>query len=780
MVKLLRDFWFVRWLLLGGVLVLCLSLSLFDGFRIETGILDMLPKQQQSATDEWAGDQLMAYQAHMVVLFVQHPDPGRLSEEISRIESFLNDSGILVPRQVVEEQRFLVDLYGSFGRQLIAPGDRRALLADPESLTKTALANFFSPFSGISPTEYSADPALLLRGFIQQQARNRGLLTLRQGRLWNLDTIKPGILLTMTVNGDPFSIAVQDRLLDLLEQLEDGWPDFEISYTGTAIYSGSGAANARSEIATIGLGSLVGIIFLVLYVFRSGRPLLIITASILVSVVIAASLAEWIFGSIHIFALVFGACLTGVAVDYSFHYFAKQYQGTPRWDSWASLKEIFPAITFGVLSSVAAYLMLAVAPFPALRQAAIISAVGLLVAYLIVVALYPVISATPGPAARGLPWASAIIVRFWGKRSPRHRILISLALLVFLLPALPFLHSNDDIRALQTLDPRLTDMEAKIREITGLSATQRYFVVRGDGAEALLRKESILARDIFRVDASALVIGAASFVPAYSEQHENYMLYRRTVLPMYEDLLGKAGFSEVFTKNKKDQITAHEFAPLTLEQWLDSPASLPWRFLWLGVTPQGDLASILLLDSKSPSLAFAHVGNGQLIDRADQYSRLFALYRERISVLLMLAYGIIFLTLHLRYSWYKALAIAAVPAIAATATLAVLAIMGIAVNLFHVLALVLVTGIGIDYSLFFAECRDQPESTLLAVAMSSATTLLSFGLLSLSTTPAVQAVGVTVCIGITVAYILGPLPYMGTGYRRPDERVITAKPGDVS
>jgi predicted exporter len=766
--------------LLAGGLTLALSLSLSDGFRIETGILDMLPRQSQSITDEWADDMLAAYQSRMVVMFVEHPDSGSLSEEIQSIESFLDESGILARRQLVEEQRFLVELYSGYGRQLIASADRQSLVAEPVSLTETALANFFSPFSGISPAEYAADPALLLRGFIQERARAGGRLALKQGRLWDIGTSRSGILLPMTLNGDPFSLAVQDRLRALLEQLEDQWPDFEISYVGTAIYAGSGAASARSEIATIGVGSLLGIIFLVLYVFRTGRPLLIITASILVSVIFAASLTEWIFGSIHIFALVFGACLTGVAVDYSFHYFAKQYQGLSGWDSRATSREIFPAITFGVLSSVVAYLTLAVAPFPALRQAAIVSAIGLLVAYLIVVMLYPLVSATPGPAARGLPWASGRIVQFWDKRSPRHRALFSLALLAFLLPALPFLHSNDDIRELQTLDTRLLDMESRIRELTGLSASQRYFVVRGESAEAVLHTESILAREILRVDGSAVVIGASSFVPPYSEQRENFLLYQHTVFPLYEDLLGKAGFTAAFIEAEKHKIAGREFVPLTIEQWLDSPASLPWRFLWLGITPQSDFASVLLLDSKFPSSAFVHVANGQLIDKADQYSRLFALYRERISALLMLAYGIIFLTLHLRYSWYKALAVAAVPAIAATATLAVLAVLGIAINLFHVLALVLVTGIGIDYSLFFAECWDKPQSTLLAVAMSSATTLLSFGLLSLSSTPAVHAVGVTVCIGITVAYILGPLPYISTAYRRPDERRIAEEPGGSS
>ena len=81
---------------------------------------------------------------------------------------------------------------------------------------------------------------------------------------------------------------------------------------------------------------------------------------------------------------------------------------------------------------------------------------------------------------------------------------------------------------------------------------------------------------------------------------------------------------------------------------------------------------------------------------------------------------------------------------------------GIPLTLFSVLALVLVLGISMDYVLFFVETRTTYRSTILAVTLSAITTLLSFGLLALSSTPVVHFFGVTLLIGILSAFILAP------------------------
>jgi predicted exporter len=74
------------------------------------------------------------------------------------------------------------------------------------------------------------------------------------------------------------------------------------------------------------------------------------------------------------------------------------------------------------------------------------------------------------------------------------------------------------------------------------------------------------------------------------------------------------------------------------------------------------------------------------------------------------------------------------------------------------MALVLVLSIGVDYSIFLAETSSQRQRvTMLAVVMAAATTLLSFGLLALSSVQAVHAFGTTMLIGILLAFLFSPL-----------------------
>ena len=82
--------------------------------------------------------------------------------------------------------------------------------------------------------------------------------------------------------------------------------------------------------------------------------------------------------------------------------------------------------------------------------------------------------------------------------------------------------------------------------------------------------------------------------------------------------------------------------------------------------------------------------------------------------------------------------------------------MGEPLQLFNVLALILLLGMGIDYGIFLMEHRGD-DSAWLAVCVGAASTWLSFGLLSLSATPALHAFGLTLLFGIGLVWLLSPL-----------------------
>ena len=62
-------------------------------------------------------------------------------------------------------------------------------------------------------------------------------------------------------------------------------------------------------------------------------------------------------------------------------------------------------------------------------------------------------------------------------------------------------------------------------------------------------------------------------------------------------------------------------------------------------------------------------------------------------------------------------------------------------------------GLAIDYAVFLRESAGHPASSLLAVAASTGTTLLAFGLLMFSSTPALQQFGGTVIWGVLTAFV---------------------------
>jgi predicted exporter len=90
-------------------------------------------------------------------------------------------------------------------------------------------------------------------------------------------------------------------------------------------------------------------------------------------------------------------------------------------------------------------------------------------------------------------------------------------------------------------------------------------------------------------------------------------------------------------------------------------------------------------------------------------------------------------------------------------TLALLGFTGQSLQLFHVLALMLLLGVGVDYGIFMQEDAGRGnDAPWLAVGLSAANTLLSFGLLGLSGTPALQAFGLTMLVGTTLVWLGAP------------------------
>ena len=150
------------------------------------------------------------------------------------------------------------------------------------------------------------------------------------------------------------------------------------------------------------------------------------------------------------------------------------------------------------------------------------------------------------------------------------------------------------------------------------------------------------------------------------------------------------------------------------------------------------------------------------VDKVDALTASLNNTRFWAGILAIMAYGLITLLLVIRYGMLKGIAVVLPCALAALFTLVIVCIFNGSYSLFHVLALFLVMGIGVDYGLFLVEgmTDKNPQKTnriMTAIILSAITTLMSFGLLSTSATSALHDFGITVILGIVMIFFLSPL-----------------------
>jgi len=583
---------------------------------------------------------------------------------------------------------------------------------------KAQLAAFYQPFAAT----LTEDPST----FIDTLTHRGNALEDRDG--WRFTRNEQGthILIDAKVWGDVFSRVDQQRITlfmkDLREELQDKHPQTRLAAEGAILYAAATAGTLEAEASTIGFGSFVAVMLLFALVFRGPRPLVLGTLPILVGLLAAMVVSFAIFDRVHLLTLGFGASLIGICIDYTFHFFCHRLE--EREPETTFPREILSSITLGVLTSMMGYLALLAAPFPVLRQMAVFSIVGLSGAFVTVLLAFPWLAA--GWRSDGLQ-AKALANRYlnvWQRLSRTALVSGGLALAVLVTLGLMRIHFDDDFYDLSKIPEDLIRQDRDIARVAGDYDTRRFLLVEGETPARVMTREQALHTRL--AAASVQVASLSHYLPAQNRE------------------------------TGPESSTAGNV--LDLETFLADPVSEPVRALWLGETLRG-YAAITLLDPGDVAEVAGIVGDDPMvhfIDKEATVEETLGRYRVQAARLVGIAYLAVFLLLIWRYGFLRGTLITLPPITAALTALAIMSALGLGINLFHVLALLLVLGIGIDYTIFFAE-GGAKETTMLSIILSAASTALSFGLLGFSATPVLRSLGLTVFFGMVVAWALAPL-----------------------
>jgi predicted exporter len=619
-------------------------------------------------------------------------------------------------------------------------------------------------------TAWQDDPFGLFGNWVQARAQETPVRP-RAGRLFVSDGRRDYVVMPFTVQVPVFSVARQQDVIFLLEQARQAAyrvvPKAEVMQAGVILHAAVAAEQAHLEISIISIGSLAGIVLLTWVTFRSFKPIVLITLSIVIGFLGALSVSSLLFNGIHIITLVFGASLIGVAEDYGIYFLCKRSGADDRLGSWQLLRRILPALLLTLVTSVIGYMGLALTPFPGLHQMAVFSIIGLIFAWLTVVCWFPaLVHASSLRNQSRLNWYGRRLAR-WPLFYQDRRSFFTAAFFAGL-AALGwlFLDVQDDIRSLQNSPKNLIDDQIKINELLDLPVPGQFYLLRGDTGETVLQREEMLKQRLDRLIDNGQISGyhaISNWVPSARLQAGRRQLIEQSVLAENGALATVAerlGEDRSWVTAIRARLLGSP-ASIVPEDFLNTSASVPWRYLWLGKTANEHAAIVTLRGVTKESLpALERAGAGiegvQWVDKVGEISAVLAGYRRYMSWVLLLSYLPVYGLLYLRYrqdSW-RVLA----PTVLATiTTLTLLGMAGQGLQLFHVLGLILLLALGVDYGIFFQEPNSHhDDAAWLAAGLSALSTILSFGLLGLSRTPPLRAFGLTMAIGIAAVTLIVP------------------------
>ncbi|MDH5190238.1 MAG: MMPL family transporter [Gammaproteobacteria bacterium] len=760
---------FYIWLSLFVGLAGIFSSYVFRGIPVESNIMALLPETHRDPVVERAWDQFSDNISKRVLFMISGEDAISASTELEhKLKNTGLFSSVLFRINKSSEKESGV-FYLPHITRLLSDNDRNLLENKNASVIyDRAIHFFYSPISSVHPDLLVKDPFLLFPEFLNSIPRPKAELG-RNGEVFFRDN--NGVKhysVTANIKGDLFSLVEQAKLESVLNEstryIESKYLSIRILKTGAVFYSASAGARAKAEISTIGVGSVVGILLLIVIVFRSALPLLMSIVSIGFGILLAFVGTIIFFGKIHLFTLVFGTSLIGVSVDYAFHYFSTKLEHEKNWTGWHAVSHILPGITLGVITSVIAYLALALTPFPGLQQLAVFSSIGLIGAFCTVVISFPVVSRHCITSRSLLLNSAKIQLGFWQGKI-KYILIVFVALVIVNIAGWSQLSVEDDIRLLQPPAADLKQQEKKIREIIKQSYTNYLLVIQGGDSEDVLQKEEEVTSLLDKMKGDALdnYHAISKHVPSVKRQSDNTLVIQEQVIsPMLNKIATELGLMDSSIESIREYWNGNQ-PFLKLEDWLQHSSSKANQYLLVG-NINGKFASIIVLEGVKNNHVFEqmekNISGITYINKTDEVSDVFREYRQRITWMVVAGYGIILLLLTRRYSLKKAIIVVLVPAIAAMTSVAMAGLTGLPWNLFGVLALILILGVGIDYTLFLAEARQKYESTMIAIWMSALTTILAFGLLSLSDTPAMHTFGIILFTGITIALLLSPLVVM--------------------
>ena len=770
----------VTWILYHSAVALffLISLLIFRGkIGIDSDLFNMVPKSISMASVKKADDKMMSVTSQNVFVLVADEDFDKAKGVAEAVYAELKDSRNFESISLyndVSAMGEITDFLYRYRSYLIDEETADKILNDQdaaEDFAMEALSKAYGGFTMLPLDDIDTDPFLLTEYHLQNyltSLQNAGTaMSVKDGVLASKFEDKWYIMIRGVLSPAGSKLASKNNAITEIYKACDKFPEATFVFSGTPFHSHESSNSASREISIIATVSMLAVIILLIFIFRSVRPLVYSVGSIMISLGVAVLATLAVFHKMHVITLIFGTSLIGSCIDYSLHFFTHWAANKELESSVEIRNHIFSGLLMAIISTGICFAILLLAPFTILKQMSFFCLTGLISSFLTTIAIYPYIKL---PEERGnVRFTGAFTKLIYRMQQKWVGRLVIILLFAFSIISIAVFHKN--VRVKNNL-LTLYDMKGRLLqdEITASQVIQYspggWFIVGGETEEQALENEEKLRRKFEEITGGQVgYVSTSSFVPSKAVQKKSRMAYRK-LMELAEEQLINLGFDEV----EAELLAKSEYKTMPPDFSLDTDyvsfenGNVP-EFIesaissaWLGKV-DGKYFTVLLPTKVTDYANYRSLAeqndNVYFISKSQDISADLDSLTKMILKFFVVAYILMFIMLRFFYSWKQALKIISVPLLIILVVVAVFAAGKIDMEFFSVTGLILVFGLGLDYIIYMMENEKKNNSILepFATMVSFVTTIISFGALALSSFKPVHLIGLSIFIGLATAYI---------------------------
>jgi len=484
-------------------------------------------------------------------------------------------------------------------------------------------------------------------------------------------------------------------------------------------------------------------------------------------------------GEVSAIALGIGSVLLGISVDYAIHILSHFRQNS---DKSILFRDVATPIIMSSLTTSSAFLSLLFINSKALNDLGVFAAISVFSAALFSLIILPHL--IKNKRTKKVQRRNNLIDKIAGLELHKNNYLkLSIVLITIVLWFTSSKVTFDaDMMKNNYMSDMLKQAENKLNEITSASLKTIYIAGVGRNLDVALHRNIEVANRIDSLEKSGIITNYTVVSSLLKSQHEQQLLIKSwenlwknrydSTKSKIESLAMARGF-KANAFSGFDSLVLKKYKPLDPNIKNDILSKITSNYL-IETDTLTAVINVLKLEGNNETInkvynTFEGKDNVWIVDRRLITSELMDVLNDNFNKLIIISLVFVFIILLLAYGRIELTIITMIPVLISWIwTVGIMGIFGISFNIFNIIILTFIFGLGIDYSIFMMRGLLQDykygikdiSSYRVSIILSSITTLAGIGVLIFAKHPALKSIALMSIIGIfsvvVVNFILLP------------------------